>query len=74
MLKKTIDLLNEEQKKYIDHDEPDMFIKTYKKKSLALKKKDDFEDKKSMIERDIKSVKLFIQKGGRNKRKTHKTR
>lgn len=73
-IKKSIYLLNEEQKKYVDKDEPDMFIKTYNKKSLALKKKDDIEDKKSMIERDMKSVKLFIQKAGRNKKKSHKKR
>lgn len=73
-IQKSIHSLNEEQKKHIDQDEPDMFIKTYKKKSLALKKKDHLEDRKSMIERDIKSVRLFIQKGGRKKRKTQKKR
>ena len=75
-IKKTIDSAREDQKKYLAQDDGEKFSKTITLKNKALNKKDALEDKIDAIKSDMKSVFIFIKKGGHkrmdHKRKDHK--
>jgi len=68
-LKNTIETLRADQKKYLAQDDGENFSKTITLKNKALKKVDAVEDKIDSIKSDMKSVFVFIKKGGRNRNK-----